>query len=296
MTRMSRLHESAALLALLRTGEVPWARAADVVEEAGSATAALTQALSGGDRPPLFGDGAPPELDAIEAEIAAWEAEGMRLLTVLDEDYPLNLRTVFNRAPFLLVAGRLSPHDERSVAVVGTRRASKEGIAQATEVAGRLADAGYTIISGLAAGIDTAAHHAALDRNARTVAVVGTGLRHSYPAENGDLQRCIASKGAVVSQFWPDQPPTRTTFPLRNAVMSGLARATVVVEASATSGARMQARLAREHGRPVFLMEALRDHVWARDAASHPGTRFVSDPAEIAEQLDRLAAPAALFG
>lgn len=287
--------ETAALIALLRTGDVPWTRSADLVEEAGSAVLALEHVLSGGDRPALFGSGAEPDLHAVETELATWEAEGMQVLTVLDERYPANLRTVFNRPPLLFVAGTLSSGDERSVAVVGTRKASTVGLAQAEEVTGVLVDAGYTIVSGLAAGIDAVAHKAALARGVRTVAIIGTGLRRRYPAENAVLQERIGAEGAVISQFWPDHPPTRTTFPLRNAVMSGFARATVVVEASGISGARMQARLASEHGRPVFLLESLREHEWAHEAAARPGTRFVSEPAAIAEQLDRLAAPEAVF-
>lgn len=292
---MGNRREAAALIALLRSGKVRWTQTADFVEEAGSAIAALEEVLADGDAPALFSETERLDLAVIEHEIATWEDEGMRMLTVLDEPYPENLRTVFNRPPFLFIAGDLSPEDERSVAIVGTRRATERGLQEAAEVSGKLADAGYAIISGLAAGIDTAAHHAALERGARTVAVIGTGLRRGYPAENAHRQQRIAAEGAVISQFWPDQPPTKNTFPLRNVVMSGLARATVVIEASDTSGARMQTRLAREHGRPVFLLDSLRNHEWARDAASHPGTRFVSDPGEIASQLDRLAAPEALF-
>ena len=134
-----------------------------------------------------------------------------------------------------------------------------------------LVDARYTVVSGLAEGIDSAAHLAALDAGGRTVGVIGTGLRRAYPAKNAELQDRIASEAAVVSQFWPDAPPTKTSFPMRNVVMSGVARATVVVEASHTSGARMQARFALEHGRPVFLLESLLEHEWAQDYAERPG-------------------------
>ena len=126
---------------------------------------------------------------------------------------PENLRAVHDRPPLLFVAGTLAAADARSVAVIGSRRATATGIAAATEIAGHLADNGYTVVSGLAAGIDTAAHRAALGRKSRTVAVIGTGLRHAYPPQNAALQRTIASGGAVVSQFWPDSPPTPPELP-----------------------------------------------------------------------------------
>lgn len=219
----------------------------------------------------------------------------MRLLTVLDPDYPANLRSIWNRPPILFVSGSLEAADDRAVAVVGSRRASREGINQAERFASRVSEVGYTIFSGLAAGVDAAAHRAALERGARTVAVIGTGLRRQYPKDNAALQQEIGRRAAVLSQFWPDQPPTKQTFPMRNAVMSGLARATVVIEAGETSGARMQARLAREHGRPVFLLDSLTNQQWARDAAEHPGTQFVREPEEVVEYLDLLAKPEAVF-
>ncbi|MGI9097165.1 MAG: DNA-processing protein DprA [Solirubrobacteraceae bacterium] len=137
-------------------------------------------------------------------------------------------------------------------------------------------------------GIDTAAHLAALESGGRTVAVIGTGLRRTYPATNVELQRRLARESAVLSQFWPDQPPTRRTFPMRNAVMSGFAQATVVVEASDTSGARMQARFALGHNRPVFLLRSLLEHEWAQEYAGLPGTTVVDTGAEVLDHLERL--------
>jgi DNA processing protein len=151
-----------------------------------------------------------------------------------------------------------------------------------------LTSAGYVVVSGLAAGIDTAAHEAALATGGRTVAVIGTGLRHSYPPQNAQLQRRIAAEGAVVSQFWPEQPPTRLSFPRRNAVMSGCALGTVVVEASPRSGARLQTRLALAHGRPVFLWRALLDQPWALELAQRPGVYVIDEPGQIVETVERL--------
>jgi len=293
---MTDLHETSALVALLRRGGRPWHQLAALVEEAGSAVAVLNGDYvdpGEGSAPTLFdpSDGQTSEdLNAIAAEVRAWEDDGMRVVTVLDDEYPENLRAVFNRPPLLFIRGELVDEDGKSVAIVGARRASDVGRHRAGEIARQMVEAGFTVFSGLAAGVDTAGHRGALDAGGRTVAVVGTGLRRHYPAQNADLQREIAERCAVISQFWPDQPPTKTTFPLRNITMSGLSLATVVVEASHTSGARLQARYALEHGRPVLLLDSLvEQHEWARAYAERPGVHVVSHPAEIVALIERLA-------
>lgn len=293
---MSDRTEAAALIALLRAGERPWAEYADLVEEAGSAVAVLEREHAT-EPATLFGDSRPPtQLEQIAAEIDAWETEGMRLQTVLDPGYPENLRGVHDRPPLVFVAGTITPADGRAVAVVGARVASQHGVWAARAIAEHLVDQGYTVVSGLAAGIDNAAHTAALAHGGRTLAVIGTGLRLYYPPQHADLQRRIAAECAVISQFWPDAPPSRRSFPMRNAVMSGLSLATVVVEASLTSGSRIQARLALEHGRPVFLLESLLEHEWARECAARPGARVIRSPDEITTFVDRLTSPGTLVG
>ena len=287
------MRETAALIALLRRGDRAWHHYAEIVEARGSALAVLDEGAPDElDTPTLFAptDRADVDLDAIVAEIDGWRADGITVLSVLHEHYPQNLRSIHDRPPLLFVHGALTDVDERSVAVVGTRRATDAGLAHAREVAAGLVDAGYTVVSGLAAGVDRAAHVGALDRGGRTVAVIGTGLRRAYPAANAELQQRIAAEAAVVSQFWPDAPPSKRTFPMRNVVMSGLARATVVIEASETSGARMQARFALAHGRPVFLLASLLEHAWARDHAERPGTYVVEEAGEIVEHVERLLA------
>ncbi|HWF51575.1 MAG TPA: DNA-processing protein DprA [Solirubrobacteraceae bacterium] len=285
--------EAAALIALLRAGERPWAECAGLVEEAGSAVAVLE-----GERATaplvLFGEEPATGLEEITAEIDAWEAAGMRLFTVLDSGYPENLRAVHDRPPFVFVAGALTPSDARAIAVVGARVASPQGVRAAGVIAEHLVDQDFTVVSGLATGIDHAAHTAALARGGRTVAVIGTGLRRSYPSQHSDLQRRIAVQCAVISQFWPDAPPSRRSFPMRNAAMSGLSLATVVVEASVTSGSRIQARRALEHGRPVFLLESLLEQPWAREFAARPGARVIRSPEEITTFIERLTSPGAL--
>jgi len=153
-----------------------------------------------------------------------------------------------------------------------------------------LAEAGFTVVSGLARGIDSAAHLGALEAGGRTVAVLGTGIERMYPAENAALAERIAGSGGLVSQFWPTAGPTRTTFPMRNAVSAGLALATVVVEASATSGARHQARLALGQGRLVVLPDELVGaEAWARAVAARNGVAVVGDLGGLVGILDRQA-------
>jgi DNA processing protein len=298
------------MVALLRTGRRPWVEYAECAEQLGSAAAALEHALEaerapGGQTSLVLNDDRatvadPASLeDAIArsmSDLQRWDAQGMRLTTVLDPGFPRNLREVHDRPPILFIAGRLTDEDAKAIAVVGTRQATRPGTRRAAQIAEHLAQTGYTVLSGLAAGIDTAAHTAALSAGGRTVAVIGTGLARSYPPQNQALQRRITEQCAVVSQFWPDAPPTKRSFPMRNAVMSGMALATVVIEASETSGARMQARLALAQGRPVFLLESLLEtQRWAREYAARPATHVVSSPDEITAAVDRLISPGALL-
>ncbi len=290
---MAQPREDAALITLLRRGRRSWQLYAELVEEAGSAVAVLERE---GIQEELFEPGLESSLDAAAAEIARWRKRGMELVTVLDGRYPENLRAVHDRPPFVFVAGTLESRDARSIAVIGSRRASADGIETAQTIAAHLGRNGNTVVSGLAAGIDTAAHCAALAQERRTVAVIGTGLSHAYPPENAALQRRIAADCAVVSQFWPDAPPTRRSFPMRNAVMSGMTLGTVIAEASQTSGARIQARLALSQGRPVFVWRRLLAQQWARDLASRPGVHVVDEPEQITQTIDRLTSPGALVG
>jgi DNA processing protein len=290
------LREQAAVLALVRASAKEWYRTAAVIADSGSAVRLLNGDVAPmsveqrGYADQLVGRVGPDDVEQAHALIERVTAQGMRLITVLDEDYPLNLQLIYNRPPFIWVRGRLEPGNMRAVAVVGTRQASTEGRATAARLARELSGAGVTVISGLARGIDTAAHTATLDAGGRTVAVVGTGiLAATYPPENAELADRISERGAVVSQFWPDAPPRRTSFPLRNVVMSGLAAGTVVVEASATSGAKMQARLALEHGKQLFLPERLLDHQdWARRYADRTGVTVVHKLDDILNSVVKL--------
>ena len=147
---------------------------------------------------------------------------------------------------------------------------------------------GVTVLSGLARGIDTEAHETALDSGGRTIAVLGSGIDRIYPPENAGLAEAITERGAVISQFFPGTPPSRGTFPLRNAVTSGLGQGTLVVEASKTSGARLQARLACEHGKAAFLLRSLvEEHEWARGFRDKYRAHVVSDVQDVLPHLRR---------
>ncbi len=292
---MTSARDDAALVALLRLGQRSGPEYAELVESGHGSVAALERELSTENGQATL---LPPDTESLIADAALdiqrWRQQGFRPVTILSETYPENLRAVHDRPPLVFVAGRITPADRRTIAVIGSRRASREGLRTAERIARHLVEARFTVTSGLAAGIDTAAHQAALASGGRTIAVIGTGLEHAYPPENAGLQRRIASEGVVVSQFWPEAMASRGSFPRRNAVMSGLALATVVVEASARSGARVQARLALGHGRPVFLIESMLEHDWAVEFAGRPGVHVVATPDEITTRAERLASTGAL--
>lgn len=221
-----------------------------------------------------------------EVRLAETRADA-RLVTVLDDSYPANLRLIFNLPPFLFVRGELQRDDARSVAVVGTRNATEAGLQRARQMSRELVREGVTVLSGLAKGIDTAAHTEALEQSGRTMAIIGTGILRTYPSENKALADAIAARGAIVSQFWPSQPPARHTFPRRNVVTSGMGQGTVVIEASVTSGAKLQARLAVQHGKLAFLVDSLvTDQPWAQKMLedSRRAVR-IREPREVIERL-----------
>jgi DNA processing protein len=225
-------------------------------------------------------------LSDAERKLDEWAARGYQVLSSSAPDYPANLRVVESRPALLFVAGGLEPSDQRSVAVIGTREPTETGRALAREIAQGLAMAGFAVVSGLAAGIDAAAHQAVLELNserpqqpARTVAVIGNGLDHAYPREHAGLQQRIADAGAVVSQFWPEARPTSQSFPARNAVMSGMTLGSVIVGASEHNGTRAQARYALDQSRIVVLMPTVLQNDWAREMLGRPGVVVAEDAA-----------------
>ncbi len=285
----------AAVLALTEASRGPWHQVADVVEEAGSALAVVkgthvfeeeSQRIVA-TRLAERTTGQMIERWAGVIERTVSRSPGLQLLTVIDAEYPCNLRRIYDRPPFLFVRGALLDEDVLSVAVVGTRRPSERGCRLASHMAGALAERGVTIVSGLAAGIDTEAHTAAIQAGGRTIAVMGTGIDRVYPRENAALAERITRHGALLSQFWPGAPPRGSNFPLRNVVSSGMAIGTVVIEASSTSGAKMQARLALEHGKRLFLVESLvMQEQWAQRYAARRGAKVVHGVEDVIAELE----------
>jgi DNA processing protein len=190
---------------------------------------------------------------AAAAEIDTVRKRGNRIVTLADADYPALLREIPDPPPFLYVSGSLAAA-ERCIAVVGSRNATPYGVATAHQLCAELARLGLTVVSGMALGIDTAAHEGALSGRGRTVAVLGSGLNQVYPPENRRLAERIAASGAVISEFALDNGPDAHHFPIRNRIISGMSCGTVVVEATRNSGSLITARLAAEQNREVFAV------------------------------------------
>ncbi|MBL8925340.1 MAG: DNA-protecting protein DprA, partial [Pseudonocardia sp.] len=209
--------ERAALVALLRArpNGLNWPQIMGEVDQRSSASAFWHEFY-----PPNLLDAAAPELEQAARDIAEWQTAGLGFLTFLDDDYPAQLRAIHDLPPVLFHRGTLVDGDV-GMSVVGSRNASPRGLAAAGVIATGLVERGISVVSGLAKGIDTAAHTAALEAGGRAVAVIGTGLTKYFPAENRALQDRIAAEGLLISQFWPDAGPSKHSFPMRNTVMSG---------------------------------------------------------------------------
>jgi DNA processing protein len=231
-----------------------------------------------------------PELDAA-AEIEAAQKLGVKLIAFTDAEYPENLRPI-DDAPLLLYAmGTVEERDRIAIAIVGARQCSFYGLSQAERLAYGLARAGFCIVSGLAYGIDAAAHKAALKAGGRTIAVLGSGLKNVYPPENADLAKQIAEHGAVLSELPLDAPPAPQNFPPRNRIISGLSLGVVVVEARQTSGALITARWAMEMGKEVYAVPGQINDPRSRGchALLKDGAKLVESVEDIVEELGPLA-------
>ena len=180
-------------------------------------------------------------------------AQGQRI-ALADDGYPAWLRAIADPPAALYCNGRIELHDRQAVAIVGARKATPYGLQITETLARELSGAGFTIVSGLARGIDAAAHRAALEAGGRTIAVLGCGLDVTYPPEHGRLREAITANGAVLTEFPVGTPPKPAHFPQRNRIISGLSLGVVVVEAAEDSGSLITARLALEQGREVFAV------------------------------------------
>jgi len=185
-------------------------------------------------------------------------AASARLVMLHDDEMPRRLAQIYDPPPYLWVRGAFAPEDDRAVAIVGTRKVTDYGTRVAGRFAAGLAEAGVTIVSGLAYGIDIAAHRAALEAGGRTVAVLGSGVDRIYPSRHADVVRRVVEegRGAVVSEFSLGAAPDAPNFPRRNRIIAGLCVATLVAEARATGGAMLTAAMALEQNREVFAVPA----------------------------------------
>ncbi|MBC8285217.1 MAG: DNA-protecting protein DprA [Nitrospinae bacterium] len=223
----------------------------------------------------------------VDREIGLSEKEGIRILTLVDDEYPELLNSIYDPPPVLYVKGKTLNTIPFPLAVVGTRNPSEYGKIIAQRLCFKLSSAGFTLVSGLARGIDTLVHRAALEAGADTLAVFGCGLGHTYPPENRKLRNEIVQQGAIISEFPVLMRPERNNFPARNRVLSGLSLGTVVVEAAEKSGALITADFALEQGREVFAVPGNITSPKSRGTNDliKAGAKLVDSPDSVIEEL-----------
>lgn len=234
------------------------------------------------------------------ADASSWSSVGPwlenplnRIVTLADAEYPKSLLEIPDPPPLLYVKGRLDLLNRRGFAIVGSRNATAQGLANAEAFAAALSNAGLTIISGLALGIDAAAHRGGLAGSSSTIAVIGTGLDVVYPARNRDLAHRIAESGALVSEFPLGTPALAANFPRRNRLICGLSGGCLVVEAAISSGSLITARLAADQGREVFAIPGSIHSPLAKGchALIKQGAKLVESAQDVLEELGMQPAP-----
>jgi DNA processing protein len=230
----------------------------------------------------------------LDREMDRIEGLGIEVITLGDDQYPRLLRETPSPPSVLYIKGELQDADQKSVAMVGTRRCTAYGRQIAASMAEELARAGVTIVSGLALGIDGQAHRGALAGGGRTIAVLGSGVDLIYPSSHRDLAAQIIANGAIVSDYPPGTKPDARNFPPRNRIIAGLSRGIVVVEAPARSGALITVDFAADYGRDVFCVpgNAQSEYSAGCHAAIRDGARLVTSAADVLEDLGMAAAPA----
>ena len=224
----------------------------------------------------------------IDREIKLAAKYNLKIITIDDKDYPQNLRQIYDPPIVLYIKGEIKSEDRFSIAIVGSRRASFYGLTKAGEFAYSLSEQGFTIVSGMARGIDTYAHRGALKQGGRTIAVMGSGFNHIYPPENRETAEEIAGNGAVICEFPMDTEPFKQNFPRRNRVISGLSLGILVVEAARNSGALITADFGLEQGREVFALPGKVDsHTsFGTNGLIKQGARLVSCVEDILEEFN----------
>ena len=223
----------------------------------------------------------------INEELNLINKHNIEVVAFDETEYPENLKTIYDPPPILYIKGKLKQKDNLSVAIVGSRRASFYGLSMAEGIASELAEFGITVISGMARGIDGAAHKGALKVEGRTIAVLGSGLDCVYPPENKKLFGQIVESGAVISEFPMGTKPLAGNFPRRNRIISGLSQGVVVVEASRNSGALITADFALEQSREVFAIPGKADSLtsFGTNRLIKQGAKLVDNVEDIIEEL-----------
>jgi DNA processing protein len=295
--------QQAELLLALTPGIGPRLRKA-LIEHFGSAAAVMSAAVSDLRSVPGIGQklsrgivAARSEID-LESELRDCREHGVQILAEPENGYPPSLRTIPDPPGVVFVRGDIAPSDGIAIAIVGTRHATQYGVAQAERLAAGLARCGYTIVSGLARGIDAAAHRGALKSGGRTLAVLGSGVLNVYPPEHEQLSRDIIARGALIGENPPRSPPLSGAFPQRNRIITGLSLGVIVVEASDRSGALISARHAMEQGREVFAVPGRVDSRTSRGCHRliRDGAKLIETVDDVLEELGPLATPTPLVG
>jgi DNA processing protein len=234
---------------------------------------------------------ATPDEKSLARALRWLETDSHSIIACGNEDYPELLSQISGAPLLLFINGNVDALHLPSIAMVGSRNPTRGGIQSAVEFSRHLARGGYSIISGLAEGIDTAAHRGALDADGTTVAILGHGIDRVYPAQNHELAHQIAARGALVSEYPIGAPPDKRHFPERNRLISGLALGTLVVEAARRSGSLITARLAAEQGREVFALPGSIHNPLARGCHEliRQGAKLVESAADIHSELKPLA-------
>jgi len=192
--------------------------------------------------------------ERIDNQLEKLDATGIKIITFSNKDYPETLKNIEDAPIALYIKGTIQKEDRYAVAVVGSRKYSPYGKLAAEKLSSELSSMGFTIVSGMARGIDTLAHTAAINSGGRSIAVLGSGIDVPYPPENRGLMEKLAASGCVISEFPPGTPPERENFPKRNRIISGLSLGVLVVEATADSGSLITASCALEQGKEVFAV------------------------------------------
>ncbi len=293
MTNLSRLKGWLELRSVKGLGPITFSR---LFNHFGSPeaiqSATFSDLVAAGDVSPAFARAIQQPLPSetqhqIERELMALEKGKFHLFSLLDQEYPSRLKMIPDPPPLIYSTGQLAECDHHALALVGSRNATHQGKAFTRRLSANLASLGFTIVSGLARGIDSAAHEGALSSSGRTVAVLGCGIDKLYPPEHRSLRRQIENQGAILSEFPIGTPPHPSHFPQRNRLISGLSLGVIVTEASSQSGSLITARFATEQNREIFAVPGNVSNALSRGPHHliKQGAKLVEEPSDVVEEI-----------